>query len=107
MLVVDLPGPGRHARSPIVVDEHEDAVVVMRTKEEGFRLQREITVFSERGDGRYRRSDEVHELRLYEPGDIRSALHRAGFVAIRQLSHYGARGPVFGEGWSGFIANRP
>lgn len=106
VLVLDLPGPGRHVDGP-VVEEHEDAVLVVRAREDGFRLQREITLFSERGDGAYRRSDEIHELRLYEPGDVRAALARAGFVAIRQLARYGAHGPMFGDGWSAFLAERP
>lgn len=84
--MLDVPGPGRHDGATLV-EEHEDAVLLIRTKEEGFPLQREITLFTEAGDGRYRRSDELHELRLYEPGDVRAARARAGFVAIRQLNH--------------------
>jgi SAM-dependent methyltransferase len=107
VLVLDLPGRGRHATQPEVVAPHDESVLLMRTTERGYRLTRDITLFTREDDGRYRRSDEVHELRLYDPSDVRSALARAGFVAVRQPPHYGAGGPVFGNGWSAFIAIRP
>lgn len=107
VLVLDLPGPGRHALEPTVAQQHDDAVLLMRSEQTGYRLERAITLFTGRGDGSYRRADEVHELRLYEPGDVRTSLARAGFVAIRQLDRYGASGPRFHRGWAGFIAERP
>jgi hypothetical protein len=103
-----LPGQGRHGgpASTIVVDT-DRAFLATETREVGYRLQRTHTVFTEMADGSYRRHTDVHELRLYEPADVRAALSRAGFVAIRSLDRYGARGPAFGPGWAGFIAERP
>lgn len=107
LLVLDLPGPGRHASEPAIMEVHADDVLVGRPYEEGFRLRRELTLFTDTGDGRqYLRTDEVHELRLYDPGDVRAALARSGFLAIRQLDRYGARGPRFHDGWAGFLATR-
>lgn len=49
------------------VSEDQDAAV----------LQRAITVFSRHGDA-YRRSDERHVVRVYDPGDVERALSGAG-----------------------------
>ncbi len=108
VLLLDLPGPGRHGgpRTTSIRDT-EHGVLATVTEEQGFRLQRSVTLFTEMTDGSYRRHDEVHELRLYDPADIRTALSRAGFVAIRPLERYGAHGPAFHDGWAGFSAEKP
>jgi SAM-dependent methyltransferase len=108
VLLLDVPGPGRHGggRSTTVHDE-DGALLVLETEESRLRLTRSITVFTETADGSYRRSSEVHELRLHDPADVRAGLARAGFVAIRALDRYGAAGPPFGDGWVGFVAERP
>ncbi|CAN5465923.1 hypothetical protein BH23ACT9_BH23ACT9_34030 [soil metagenome] len=106
IVLLDLPGRGRHATAPLVVEEHDEALLVMRTAETSYRLQRDITLFTEEPDGRHRRTTEIHELRLYDAGDVRTSLSRAGFVAIRQLERYGAVGPELHDGWAGFIAER-
>ena len=48
------------------------------------RLDREITIFTERdgGDGRYDRVDEHHVLHLFDPDDLRDLLGAAGFDAV-------------------------
>jgi SAM-dependent methyltransferase len=67
------------------------------------RLDRRITVFREADDG-YRRSDELHVLRLYERDEVQNALADAGFES-RQLGAYS--GEVhFGRGHSGWLATK-
>jgi SAM-dependent methyltransferase len=66
-------------------------------------LSRRITVFRE-VDGGYRRSDELHSLRLYEAQAVLDALEVAGFEA-RRLSAYGSA-VHFGRGHSGFLATK-
>ena len=67
------------------------------------RLDRRITVFRDADDG-YRRSDELHVLRLYERTEVQDALAAAGFES-RQLGAYS--GAVhFGRGWSGWLATK-
>jgi SAM-dependent methyltransferase len=59
----------------------------MRSKESGDTLERAITIFRATGAGGYRRTDEQHILRLYEPDTVLDALKRAGFTA-RLLDRY-------------------
>jgi SAM-dependent methyltransferase len=66
-------------------------------------LERRITVFREVGGG-FRRSDELHRLRLYEAQAVLDALEIAGFEA-RRLSAYGSA-VHFGRGHSGFLATK-
>jgi hypothetical protein len=66
-------------------------------------LERRITVFR-RVDGDYRRSDELHRLRLYEVPAVLDALEVAGFEA-RRLGAYGSA-VHFGRGHSGFLATK-
>jgi SAM-dependent methyltransferase len=105
LLLLDLPGPGRH-ENELVVREHDDSLLVMQLSESGYALQRHITLMTQEDTGCYRRTDEVHHLRLYVPADVRAALARAGFVAVRRLEQYGTSGPRFHDGWAGFLASR-
>jgi SAM-dependent methyltransferase len=66
-------------------------------------LERRITVFREL-DGGYRRSDELHRLRLYDAQAVLEALASAGFDA-RRLAAYGSA-VHFGRGHSGFLATK-
>jgi SAM-dependent methyltransferase len=63
-------------------------------------LERTITIFRRDGD-RYRRVDEHHVLRLYEPGAVRHALEEAGFT-VEVRAGYG--GPDAFPGWHVFVA---
>jgi hypothetical protein len=67
------------------------------------RLDRRITVFRQADDG-YRRSDELHVLRLYERDEVQEALTSAGFES-RQLGAYGSA-VHFGRGHSGWLATK-
>jgi SAM-dependent methyltransferase len=66
-------------------------------------LERRITVFRQ-VDGGFRRSDELHRLRLYEVAAVLDALETAGFEA-RRLGAYGSA-VHFGRGHSGFLATK-
>ena len=66
-------------------------------------LERRITVFRQ-VDGGFRRSDELHRLRLYEVAAVLDALEAAGFDA-RRLGAYGSA-VHFGRGHSGFLATK-
>jgi len=90
LLVFDLAEPGRGAGPPpshrigadwaVTVDFEEDA----RRRE----LTRYITTFRKHGEI-WRRSDEVHKLRLHRAADVAAVLRRCGFRA-RVLRGYGA-----------------
>jgi SAM-dependent methyltransferase len=60
---------------------HEDA--------EASRLTREIETFRDVGDGTYRRSKEVHHVRLFERAAVVSWLEKAGFE-VEVTTAYGA-----------------
>jgi SAM-dependent methyltransferase len=102
LFVFDVAAPGRGAGAPVRWHAGEGWVVVARVAEDTRRrvLTREITTFRRVGRT-WRRSDEVHRLRLYRPRDVVSALAEAGFHA-RQMRGYGAlRLP---RGWVVFAA---
>jgi hypothetical protein len=65
-------------------------------------LERRMTVFRKIGE-RYRRSEEVHRLRLHSPSDILRDLRSAGFTA-RTIRGYGES--RFFRGLAGFVARR-
>ena len=52
----------------------------------------------------YRREDEVHRVRLYEPYEVADGLDRAGFE-VRTMDSYG--GHPLGENHAAFVARRP
>jgi hypothetical protein len=76
----------------------------MRTdeSEDGTTLDRFVTIFRKLEDGTYRRTDEHHVLRLYEPGEVVDLLHRAGFD-VQVLDSYRDR-PTPVPGWKVFLA---
>jgi len=64
-------------------------------------LTRRIATF--RRGRTWRRSDEVHRLRLYRPPDVLRALVAEGFAARRIRGYGRVRLPT---GWAGFVASR-
>jgi SAM-dependent methyltransferase len=105
LFVFDVATPGRGAGLPVRWHAGDGWVVVARVVEDTRRrvLTREITTFRRVGRS-WRRSDEVHRLRLYRPADVLRALAEAGFRA-RRVGGYGAlRLP---RGWVGFVADVP
>jgi SAM-dependent methyltransferase len=71
--------------------------------EEGGTMERRIVSFRKVGD-LYRRTDEVHRVRLYEPEEITAGLGRAGFE-VAAMDSYG-RNPL-GENHAAFVARKP
>jgi hypothetical protein len=65
-------------------------------------LTRTLTSFRKRGAA-YRRTEEVHRLRLFEPENILAELTAAGFVA-RRLRGFGE--VRFHSGHAGFLARK-
>lgn len=91
-------GPHRRWR-----DGEEWAVLIEAGEDREHRtLSRRIISFRRVGE-LYRRSDEIHLLRLHEPPEIVFLLERAGF-SVRLLKGYGARPFVAGQ--IGFAAQR-
>lgn len=94
------PGAGRHG----VREAFHDAPgwsLRMVARERGRTLTRSHTLFRKAGST-YRRSDEEHVLRLYDPAEVAERLRRAGF-RVRRLRGYGdLRFP----GWTAFLATK-
>lgn len=65
-------------------------------------LRRDITSFRKRGAS-YRRSNETHYLRLYDPADVIANLIQCGF-SVRTLTGYGKF--KFPEGIAGVVAKK-
>jgi len=106
LFLFDLAEPGRERGGPRRDwSEGPDWTLCLEASEDhGARtLERRITVFREVAGG-YRRSDELHQLRLYEAQAVLDALEIAGFEA-RRLGAYGSA-VHFGRGHSGFVATK-
>lgn len=81
----------------------DDWVILFEAVEEGDSLSRQITTFRRYG-GAYRRSDELHRLRLYVPSRISSALISAGFQ-VEVSDRFGSE--RFAPGHAVFTARKP
>ena len=105
LLLFDVATPGRGAGSPVRHRAGPGWEIVSETSEDARTaiLTRRITTFRRVGK-LYRRSVEVHRLRLYEPRAVLELLRRAGFRA-RRLAGYGAE--RFPKAYAGFLARKP
>jgi SAM-dependent methyltransferase len=83
----------------------EDWAVLFEREEdvEGGTMERRIVSFRKVGE-LYRRDDEVHRVRLYDPAELSSELELAGF-RVRTLRSYG-NFPL-SEGHTAFVARKP
>jgi SAM-dependent methyltransferase len=102
----DIAEPGRERGGPRRDwSEGRDWMLCLEASEDhaARTLERRITIFRQL-DGGYRRSDELHRLRLYEVQMVLDLLESAGFEA-RRLGAYGSA-VHFGRGHSGFVATR-
>jgi SAM-dependent methyltransferase len=106
VFVFDVLGPGQvppgikrqsfsEGRDWLVLSEEEDG--------ERGTMTRRIVSFRRVGD-HYRRDDEVHRARLYEPEDVAGELRRVGFEA-RTMRAYGDL--TLAENHAAFVARRP
>jgi SAM-dependent methyltransferase len=105
LLLFDVAAPGRGAGPALgrVTGAGWDVLVERRLLLRQGLLERRITAFRRVGT-RYRRSTELHRLRLFPPQDVRAALERAGF-RVQVLRGYGAL--RFPPGVVGFLARKP
>ncbi len=83
----------------------EDWAVLTEREEDAERgtMERRIVSFRKAGEG-YRRIDEVHRVRLYDPSELAAELERAGF-RVRTMRSYGDL--PLEEGHTAFAAQKP
>jgi SAM-dependent methyltransferase len=89
LMLFDLAGPkripGRGRRS---WQEGDGWAVLVEAKLEGRDLQRRVVTFREAGSDGFRRSEELHRLRLHSPAEVLARLRAAGFTARTLPSGY-------------------
>lgn len=107
VFVFDVLGPGQvppgtRARGFRV---GEDWAVLSEREEDAGRGTMERRIVSFRKEGAYyRRTDEVHRVRLYDPAELAAQLERAGFQ-VRTMRAYGDL--PLEEGHTAFAARKP
>lgn len=109
VVLMDVPGVGRHGADGVAQHWHEvpdGGLVAVRAETRGLALTRRVVTFTSTRGSLHRRHDEDHRLRLIPAEDLRAALAKAGFVAIRALDSYGEGSPAFGPHWPAFTATR-
>ncbi len=101
----DLAGPDRDHGIHPRWREGEGWAILIASETDPARtvLTRRMTVFRKKGK-HWRRSHEVHRLRLYPPAEIESMLRRTG-LRVRRVRSYGGR--AFPRGLTGFVARKP
>ena len=107
VFLFDVAGPGRVGGEAERMSHREgkDWAVLLRAEEDSRRniLSRHLTTFRRVGR-HYRRSNEVHRLRLYRPAELAAMLRNAGF-RVRMLRGYGSL--RFARGHAGLLARKP
>lgn len=107
LFVFDVTTPGRYGPTNrrSVFHDREDWSLAMDADERGSTLDRRIVVFRRTHDGLYRRTDERHVLRLYDPDDVGRVLVDAGFAVERRAGYATtATRSTPSQGWSVFVA---
>jgi len=103
LFIFDVAGPSRDlGRPPRRWSAGADWAVLLETTRRADLLTRAMTIFRKTGMS-YRRSEEVHHVHLYRPGEILRSLRRAGFSA-RRLRAYGRL--RLDRGLAAFVARR-
>jgi SAM-dependent methyltransferase len=105
LLLFDLAGPGRvPPGGGWAWTTGAGWAVLAETRPRGDAIERRIVTFRAGGDGRCRRSEELHRLVLHRPADVLERLDRAGFTAeVLRDGYDGARLPA---GLCAFLARR-
>jgi SAM-dependent methyltransferase len=107
VFVFDVLGPGQVAPGSRAkgFKVGEDWAVLSELEEDHERstMERRIVSFRKVGE-HYRRIDEVHRVRLYDPSGLISELERTGFRA-RSMASYGDL--PLSEGHTAFVARKP
>jgi SAM-dependent methyltransferase len=105
LLMFDLAGPGRAgAAAERSWLEGDGWAVLVETSAAREELRRRIVAFRELADGRFRRSEELHRLRLHRPSDVLARLRAAGFAATTLPRGYA--GEALPRGMTAFAARR-
>ena len=105
LLLFDLAGPGRvPPAGQRAWTEGMGWTVMVDAVEHGDVLERRIVAFRDRGDGDFRRSEEVHRLRLHRTADVLSFLQAAGFDA--EVLPHGYAGETLPGAWAVYAATR-
>jgi SAM-dependent methyltransferase len=108
IFVFDLAAPGRGGGLGKRQNNSEgkDWAILLETEEDAARsfLTRRIVSFRRAGK-LYRRSEEVHRLRLYHPAEVKRMLRRAGFECTIARGYGSSRLPS--SGWITVIATKP
>lgn len=94
------PGRGGPEGKRDRVHHGDSWTLAMHSEEVGDTLTREIAIFVADGD-RYRRVDETHLLKLYDPTDVSDVLTRSGFRYIEVRPGYVT--PADFPGWRVFV----
>jgi SAM-dependent methyltransferase len=105
LFVFDVATPGREPnghRQAFRTGSDWACLFEAREDADDHTLTRRISTFRRVGD-LYRRADEVHRLRLYEPRELTTALRDAGF-RVRTVCDYGKT--TFPPGYAGFVAQK-
>ena len=104
VFLFDVAAPGRAGPEGLRegFDDHRSYSVYSRASETADRtvLERRIVLFRRDGE-HYRRSDEVHRLRLFEPDEIVRLLRESGFDVTRLRGYGDLELP---DGWFGVAA---
>jgi SAM-dependent methyltransferase len=107
VFVFDVLGPGQvpPGTRTKVFSVGEDWAVLSELEEDAERdtMERRIVSFRKAGEC-YRRDDEVHRVRLYDPSELSAELEKAGF-RVRTMRSYGDL--PLSEGHTAFVAQRP
>lgn len=105
LFVFDIAEPGRGKGPRQKHREGQDWAVMVEVDEDKAArwLTRRIITFRKVGNF-YRRGEEVHQLQLYDRGEIARELREAGF-RVRTLKGYGEQPMI--EGCVGFLARKP
>lgn len=109
MFLFDVATPGRHGpdKRRAVFHERDTWCLGNRTEEseDGTTLDRRITIFTKTDDGTYRRTDEHHVLRLYDPDTLAATLRDTGFdVSVRDRYVDDPAPTTPPGGWHVFVA---
>ncbi len=107
VFVFDVLGPGRvppDVKQRSFLEGRDWAVLSEKEEDRGRKtLTRRIVSFRRVGE-HYRRDDEVHRVRLFEPSEMSAQLRAAGF-RVRTARAYG--GYPLSEGHAAFVARKP
>lgn len=111
VFLFDVATPGRHGpdKRRAVFHRRDTWCLGMHAEEsaDSTTLDRRITIFTMTDDGTYRRTDEHHVLRLYDPAEVTATLERAGFdVAVRDRYVANPAPTTPPGGWHVFVARK-